>query len=256
MGPVPDRVRPAEEHLGEPLEASLAVRFGSRGCRRLVPRFRLKRLRQRFRALPGGRFSECRTCALFTERPGRGAWLRRFRELSRGRLGLFPIRSFGRIQQTEPGRALPPVGTHQSPQRGESRGYPASAFGHPPAETTHCPARLPDLRDRPTDLSVGPAKGPGSSDDPPAEIASGVSDPDCSPRHLLALGRDLANSLPGCRPVLPEISVGRRDSGQDPANPDPDAVEPRPRFSAATRGWRQVRVASLPVSRRGGGGRA
>ena len=215
---------------GSPLKRASRSSSGAAVAGGWLPASRPARFHRRFRELPGGGFSECRTCTLFAGWPGREARLRRFRELSRRRLGFFPIRSFGRIQQAQADRTLPPVGTHQSAQTGESCGDPSPAFGKPAAETPYRPAHLPDLGCRSADLSVRSAKRARGSDHSPAEIASGVSDPDRSPRDLFPFGRDLADSLPRRGPVLPEVSVGLRNPGKDPADPDPESAEPRPGF--------------------------
>ncbi len=121
VGPVPDRIRHRDEHLGEPLEAAQPVLLGSRGCRRLARRFRLPALRRRFRGLPGGGLRKCRARALVPGRLGRVARLRRLRKWSRRRLGESRLRFFGWVQQAEPVRALAPSGWEQSAQAGEGR---------------------------------------------------------------------------------------------------------------------------------------
>ena len=222
-GPWFEPLDPGNEDLGQ--TGKTVRRFGGVACRvrvsgRLDPGSRRRRQRL-FVAGLHGFFSPLRRAR--TMRPGvRGGGLRSPRSVG--------LRCHGRVEQAESGCAISAQDAGQTADAGEGRGNSRSALGQPAAESQHRSAQFPDFRRRAADLSVGPAQGPGASDDAPADPARCVSDPNRDPRRFFALDRDPVNPLASCGPVLPDVSVGRSNAGADPADPEPHAAEPRARF--------------------------
>ena len=231
-GPWFEPLDPGNEDLGQTGKAvriwdfpSTGHRFGGSACRvRVSGRLDLgsRRRRQRlFVAGLRGLFSPLRRAR--TMRPAvRGVGLRSPRFVG--------LRCHRRVQQAESGYASSAQAAGQTADAGEGRGDSCSALGQPAAESQHRSAQFPDFRRRAADLSVGPAQGPGASDNAPADLASCVSDPNRDPRRFFALDRDPVNPLASRWPVLSEVLVGRSEPVADPADPEPDAAEPRPPF--------------------------
>ena len=135
-----------------------------------------------------------------------------------------------RVEQADSRWVVSTQGAGQIADAGEGRSDSCSALRKPAAESQHRSAQFPDFRRRAADLSVGPAQGPGASDDAPADPASRVSDSNRDPRRFFAFGCDPVNPLASCGPVLPDVSVGGANAGADPTDPEPHTAEPRARF--------------------------
>ncbi len=226
-----DGLHLGEEHSGEILEARLVIFCRRRDYRRTARGCRRTGFRPGFTARCACGLREQRLPVLLGAGRDPCPWFLGLRKSTDRRAGSLPIRFFGWIQETESDAALARRGKGQPVKAGERRGNSAAALGQPAAEPAHRAAQLPDFRGRSGDLAVGAAKGAGAADDPPAEVAGGVSDPYRCPGYFFALLGHPANPLAGRRPVLLGVPVGRRNPGEEPANPDPESVESWPRLS-------------------------